>query len=100
VQVSVVANGTQSARQDVTQVTRDERFAGHGHGFETVVGAVFPEERDGLLVGRNDAAVANDTARDIRAKITKGVRAGPRRMDVNAPVLAPHRKDRPANLWR
>lgn len=46
-----------------------------GHGFELLVGAVFPKKSDRGVGERDDPTVGNDAASDVVAEIADGLSA-------------------------
>lgn len=88
-EIAIITDGAEAAREDVAQVAFDKLPSGHGFGLEAFFVAVLPEEGDGLVGEGNDAMVADDAAGDVSAEIPDGVGAGAGRLDVDAPFLGP-----------
>lgn len=87
-----MADGTQSAREDVAQVAGAELRAGDRfEALASAVGAILPAEGDGILAEGDEAPIAEGGLRNIGPEVfdrTGSVAAG---LDVHAPVLGPDR---------
>ena len=87
---AVVADGAHAGRQDMEEISPDELGAGNGLVAPRVaLGVVDPAEGDGMVVGCEDARVADGRAADIGAEVFDGGLAVAEGLEVDAPVLVP-----------
>ena len=90
---AVAADGARSERQDVAQVAGYELGSGHCLGAAGVAaGAILPGKSDALIIDGEEARVADGCAANVGAEIFDGVGPVAEGLQMDTPVLVPHRR--------
>ena len=87
---AVVTDFDEAFGQDVLKEATDNLFGGNGRESGPICGRVLVGECDQAIFEREDAAIADGDAKDVRSEVFEGGGACAYRLRVNDPIFAPN----------